>query len=851
MQENHHSMKRTSVIFVAAALLASALAVSGISGRPVTAPRHTILIDLPDQPLGPDGAVRLPNGWKISPAGRIIPLPGDMPLKMQWTTDGSRLLVLTGGFHDHNLDIVDPSAMRIVQSVQLGKDWAGLAQDSTGRNVYIAGGGAPRAGFVLEALARGADSDLFQFFSAPVLCLKRGADGVYSRSTGLSIPKLDDKTRWIAGLAAGKDDSLYVVDLGDDTVYRLKAGDGAVLASAKVGYRPYSAAISPDGRTLAVSNWGDASVSLLDSSTLHEDHRIAVGSHPNELAYGPDGRLFVANAGSNSVSVIDGDRVRETIKTSVDPDAPVGSTPDAIAISPDGTRLYVANADNNDVAVLDMTNRSESRFMGFIPTAWYPSALAVSRDGKSLFIGTGKGLGFRANVPAVQPSPETTYDGQRRFDYIGNILNGALAVVPVPNDAQLAAYTREVIGNMPAPPAAAMPGAATARIAFGRIKHVLYIIRENRTYDQVFGDIPGGNGDPSLTLFGADVTPNAHALARETVLLDNLYCNGEVSEDGHSWCDAAYATDFKEKAWPNQYSGRGEPDADDRLTASPGGFLWDSCRKHHVSYYSYGEEAFFKSDPSGLVFTGESGLAGQANSGWADVKWGSHDTSRVPFFLTDLKKAEKTGIWPQFTVLWLPEDHTEGLEAGKYTPIAHVASNDQALGEIVAAVSHSRFWPQTAIFVIEDDAQNGPDHVDAHRTEGLVISPYVRHGYVDHTFYTTASYVRTIELILGLPPMTEFDTAATPLDNAFTDRPVMTAYDDVPARVDLEARNPAAGPGAAASAQLDLSGPDRADPDKLNAILWHSLKPGVAMPAPVVSAFAPGRWTGATRVAAR
>jgi len=583
---------------------------------------------------------------------------------------------------------------------------------------------------------------------------------------------------------------------------------------------------------------GDDSVSLVDPRTMTEKTRVRVGSQPNELAWGKGGRLFVANAGANSVSVIFNKTEMETIKTSRDPRDPVGSTPDALALSPDGTRLYVANADNNDVAVVDTSNPRQSRVLGFLPTGWYPSALALSPDGKTLYVGTGKGLRFRANDRATTPYTRVQPVSGQPYDYIGGVLSGAVSAVRLPDARGLAAYTRQVYANTPNPGRDAQVG-PDARAALGRIKHVLYIIRENRTYDQVLGDMPQGNGDPRLTIFGQAVTPNAHALASRYVLLDNLYCNGEVSEDGHKWCDAAYATAFVEKVWPSAYSDRNEPDADARLTDSPAGEIWDDCARHGVSYYAYGEEADFKATPNAPpAFIGSKGLAGHASAEYAGIRWFERprDVGRADIILRDLRAAEKTGQWPQFMVAWLPEDHTQALKAGAYTPVANVAENDQALGRIVEGVSRSRFWGSTAIFVIEDDAQNGPDHVDAHRTEGLVISPYVRRGQVDSTQYTTASMLRTMEMILGLPPMTQFDRAATPMLSCFTAAPDLAAWANIGPRVDLEAKSPSKGAGAVASAALDLSGPDRADPDALNAILWHALRPGKAVPAPVRSA---------------
>ena len=796
------------------------------------APRVT----LPDVAGGRDGGSLLPNGWRVTPAGRPIPLPGDLPLKMALTPDGRYLLVNTGGYHDHGVSVIDVASEKLTQTVNVAKDWAGLCFNSDGARVYVAGSGTPSRDFLDGASKSGLSADGVEALKKPILTLSFSG-GKLSPAPSIDIADLTGDKRWIAGLASGPDGAIYAVNTNTDTVYKLDGQTHAVAATAKIGYRPYSAALSADGKTLAVSNWGDQSVSLLDPATLAEEARVPVGSHPNEVVWNKDGRLFVANAGSNSVSVLKDGKVVEVVKTSIDPKAPVGSTPDALAVSPDGKRLFVANADNNDVAVVDVSEPDESRVIGFIPTGWYPSALAVSPDGRRLFVGTGKGLSFGPSATAeTRVEPEVV----RHYNYIGSCLSGAVSVVDLPDENKLRAYTRQVQGNVPVPRLRGVDTAGVQRNAFSKIKHVVYIIRENRTYDQVFGDIKTGNGDPAICLFGQHVTPNAHTLAGDFVLLDNLYCNGEVSEDGHQWCNGAYATDFTERAWVGSYSGRDEPDGDDRLSASPAGYLWDNCAKHGVTYRAYGEASAFKSSPnSAPVFTGPKVLDGHASFAYSQLPWFGKehpDPKKADVFISDLKEAEKKGDWPQFMVMSLPEDHTVGLSAGEFTPSACVAANDQALGRIVEAVSHSKFWPETAIFVIEDDAQNGADHVDAHRTVGLVISPYVKRGAVDSTLYTTSSFIHTMELILGLPPMTQFDAAAMPLYTSFTSSPNLVAYSTVSPQTDLEAKNPKTGSGAEASAKLDFSDVDRADPDALNAILWQALRPGRPMPAPVRSA---------------
>jgi YVTN family beta-propeller protein len=795
-----------------------------------------------------DAAITLPVGWRITPAGRHLQLPGDMAMKIIVGPDGKHAFVNTAGWHDHSVNAIDLAGERIVSTVNIAKDWTGMALNPKNNELFVSGGGAVTQQFAALAQQRGVSAEMLDALKLPVLRLGFSS-GKLETKPSLPIDGLTDQERFVSGVtygpgAAGENGALYVVNTQNDMVYRLSGTDFKTQVSVKVGYRPYAAALASGGKTLAVSNWGDESVSLLDSATLKEAARLKVGSHPNDLAYSKDGRLFVANAGSNSVSVIRDGKVIETIRTSFEPKALVGSTPVSLAITNDGGRLYVANADNNDIAVINIGNPRGSEVLGFIPTGWYPTAVAVSPDGKKLFVGTGKGgMRLRGNFPAATEYKIGSPDPKRPYDYVGSQLEGTFSIIDIPDRAQLTAYTAQVKSNFPNP-TVQIDEAHADRITkevFPKIKHVLYIIRENRTFDQVLGDLGKGNGDPNLTLFGENVTPNAHKLARETVILDNLYCNGEVSQDGHQWSNAAYVTDYTQKAWVNSYSRRGQPDADERLTASPAGYLWDNCRKHGKTYRSYGEFASFRSSPdTEPVFAGASGLRENASIEWLKLKMGpgrQRDTKLAEVFIKELKEAEAKGEWWNFMVMSLGEDHTDGLTPGRFTPIACVASNDLALGMIIEAVSRSKFWPETAIFIIEDDAQNGPDHVDTRRTVGLVYSPYVkRGGAVDSTMYTTVSYVRTMGLILGLPPMTQYDQLATPLYHVFTTSPTLTPYTLEQARVDLLAKNPATGEGAQRSARMDWSDYDLIDFDELNDILWKALKGNQPMPAPVRSA---------------
>ncbi len=615
---------------------------------------------------------------------------------------------------------------------------------------------------------------------------------------------------------------------------RCFCSDGdSVKARVKVGYRPYGLALSPDNSTLAVSEWGSQSVALLDAETLTLKSRVAVSAHPTAMVYTPDNRLFVANAGSTTLSVIEDGKVTETIKVGVDSSRPVGPTPLALTIA--GNRLYVANAGENCVAVVDIAARGKSRVRGFIPTQRYPSAIAVTPDGKQLLVGTAKGFygpnaGKGVNV-GVKPNGG---DYGKPYKYIGNQLSGALTIVDIPGDSGLRKMTAEVRENLPLSLRAVTVFRQPIEDgAFRNIKHVVYVIKENRTYDQVLGDIPEGDGDPSLTIFGEKVTPNIHKIVKTFTLFDNLYTDGETSQVGHQWTDAAYANDYEEKQMILSYGKHGEVVSDKRLSSSPGDYIWTAARKKGLWARVYGEYVDIQEDHDSLQ--SEEVKKDPEKYGYSATfekifAREGRDTEKVDDFLREMRAAEKTGKWPSLMVMALPEDHTRGFRAGALSPYAMVANNDLAVGRLVSAISHSAFWRDTAIFVIQDDAQDGPDHVDSHRTEGFVVSPYVRRGAVDHTMYSTASMLRTMETILGLPTLSEVDAHATPMHAAFTATPDFSPFDAVSQRVDVNERNPERTSLAVRSSKLDFSKPDRADPDKLNRLLWDGYRSGIPYP---------------------
>jgi len=765
----------------------------------------------------------LPNGWKITPAGEQVPLK-DLPLNIMPLADGKHALVATSGYNAHELAVVDIVSNEIEQIETVRQSWFGLALSAQQDRVWWSGGG----GGALHTLSLNEGK------------LARDDDG--DPTDGARRAEANKK-QFRSGLALdAKRNVLYSLDINAGRLIAIDVSGKEPERTLDIGGRPYDVAIARNGSRLYVSDWARRMVLGIDPDDLRVEAKIGVGEHPNQMAVSPtDDRIFVACANSNSVAVIDTKRgvVTETIHTALFPRAPEGSTPDAVAVSPDGDKLFVANADNNCVAVVDVSAPNRSQVEGFIPTGWYPTAVAVTPDGMRLLVGVGKGNQTQAN-PIPKDPQSLPPDARRRlpYPYIGTTLSGALSIVPTPSDEQLAAYTETVYRNCPYADellsSAPHPDATPIPTKLGEpspIKHVIYIIKENRTFDQVFGDIGRGNCDPSLVMFGEDVTPNHHMLANEFVLLDNLYCNGHVSADGHPWSTMAYNTDYIARNWALTYSRRAgiRDDEEGNLQKAPSGYLWDACARNNISYRSYGEYGRRVSQPDGTVLMEGRvpGLVGHMCPEFGVPKKAGHrvrDTDKVEVFLKEFREFEKHDNLPRFIVMSLGEDHTRGTRPGEYTPQACVASNDLALGRLVEAVSHSKYWPQMAIFVIEDDAQNGPDHVDAHRTVGLVISPFVKRHTLDSTQYTTVSMIRTMELILGLDPLSQYDAAANPLFACFTNTPDLKPCTALPARIDLNAVNDARAYGAERSMKMDFTEYDKIDDFELNEILWRAVK---------------------------
>jgi YVTN family beta-propeller protein len=768
-------------------------------------------------PIAGTAQTQLANGWKLSPAGTATPL-GDLPLNLQISPDGRLAAVVNAGWGENSVQLLDAATSQVLDTRVVPAAWAGLAFGPDGRTLYASGGQHNRIhSFRVEGQKLQPDSALV---------------------LGAKWPK---QKIGVAGLAVdGPRNVLYAVTREDNSLYTFDLKTRRLLRTLKLPAEAYAALLSPDGARLYISLWGGRAVATYDVASQQLLPTITVESHPNDMALTRDGRrLFVANANSNSVSVIDTreGRVTETLNTALFPSSPAGSTPDGVALSADDSQLYIANADNNCLAVFDVRDAKASRPLGFVPTGWYPTAVRVA--GTQLLIANGKGSASKANPNGPNPVRDV---GEKGAGYIGGLLLGSLSRLPVPDAAALATFSTQVYANTPFTKAREnspdVPAGSPIPRRVGEkspIKHVFYIIKENRTYDQVLGDLPAGNGDASLCLFPEKVTPNHHALTRDFVLLDNFYVDAEVSADGHNWSTAAYATDFVEKSWPSNYSGRGgDYDFEGRRgeVAEPkDGFLWDYCRRAGRSYRSYGE----------FVYKGKASvpsIEGHFCKEYSGFDMAVKDVDREKVWEKDFDQLVAANAVPDLSIIRLPNDHTYGARKGELHPWSYAADNDLALGRLIEHLSHSPIWKESVVMILEDDAQNGPDHVDAHRSTAYLVGPYVRRHAVVHTAYTTSGMLRTLELILGLPPMSQYDAAAPPLWACFTTKPNFAPYALRPATTPLDVRNTAFNAPARRSLKFDLSREDAAPDLAFNENIWQAIRGEHSrMPAPRRAAF--------------
>ncbi|MBI3138047.1 MAG: bifunctional YncE family protein/alkaline phosphatase family protein [Sphingobacteriales bacterium] len=771
--------------------------------------------------------VTLPNGWTLSPAGRSLPL-GDLPLNIAVSRSKKLMAVTNNGQSVQSIQLIDPVREKVLDNRVIPKSWYGLKFSADEKFLYASGGNDNR--ILKYALVK----NKLKLVDS-ILLGKKWPEKI--SPAGIDI----DDARKILYVVTKENNSLYVVNLVSKKVVK----------ELPLTEPAYACRLSTDKKELYISLWGGKKVLVFDVTARKISAEINVGENPNELLLSDNGKLlFVANAGDNSVSVIDiaKRKVLEILNTALYPDAPTGSASNGLALSGDQKKLFVANADNNCLAVFDVSKPGFSQSSGFIPTGWYPTNVKVI--GKKIFVSNGKGFSSLPNAKGPDPSKtdqEVNYQQgdykskQSRIQYIGGLFKGTMSIIDLPGATQLAAYSKTVYSNTPYTKEREMVSVGETGNPIpmkvggtSPIKYVFYVIKENRTYDQVLGDMPGGNGDTSLVLFGKNITPNQHKLASEFVLLDNFYVDGEVSADGHNWSTAANANDYLEKNWPTSYGGRGGGyDAEgNREVANPDrGFIWDYCKRAGVSFRTYGE---FADDYKANIKVLENNFCPYYTSWDEKVR----DTSRFYQWKREFDSLLAVNAVPRFNSLRFINDHTEGQKLGRPTPFAHVADNDLAVGLFVEYLSKSPIWKETAIFIVEDDAQNGPDHVDAHRTTAYVAGGLVKRKYIDHTMYSTSSMLRTIELILGLPPMSQYDAAAEPMWRCFTPEADMNAFQSVPALVDLTELNKKNTHGAKLSASFDFSKEDAIPDLVFSEVIWKAVKGEASqMPAPRRSAF--------------
>lgn len=771
--------------------------------------------------------LQLPNGWSITPVGKSIQLD-DLPLNIALSKNHQYAAVTNNGQSTQSIQLIDAKSDKELDKVILSRAWGGLVFSEDEHSLYASGGDN---NWILHFQIKNNKLVIADTIKLGNAWSKQKTATSIS-PTGIAI---DDRQQ-----------ILYVVTKQNNSLYLINLKSNSILQQIALGSEAYTCLLSKDKEKLYISLWGKEQIAIFDTKKQILMDSIKVGNHPNDLCISNNNKfLYVSNANDNTVSVIDLKKltVVETLNTAVHPTQLSGTTSNSVAISNNDKRLYVANADNNCLAVFDVSNPGKSHSLGFVPTGWYPTVVRVVD--KKLFVANGKGFSSLANPNGPNPiskkeavllhGGDTTKPKQ--VQYIGGLFLGTLSIIPIPTEKELEVYTQSVYNNTPFK-------LEQEKIAVGEeknpiprkigdpspIKYVFYIIKENRTYDQVLSDFPQGNGDTSLLLFGRKITPNHHALVDNFVLLDNFYVDGEVSADGHDWCMGAYATDYMEKNWPTSYSARGKGAVG--KTALNKIFIWDQAKRFNVSYRTYGE--FVNADNSPRIPS----LEGHYTKAYPTGDLRDSDTMRYRIWKNDFDSLLKADAVPRLNTFRMLSDHTEGTAAGRPTPYAHVADNDLAIGMMVEHISKSSIWENTAIFIAEDDAQNGPDHVDAHRTTAYVAGGFVKRNYVDHTMYSSSSMLRTIELILGLPPLSQYDAAATPMWRCFTDKANNTPFRSLASNVNLNDVNPGGTKLAALAKGLDFSDIDKVPDEIMNTMLWKSIKgENSTVPKPVRAAF--------------
>jgi DNA-binding beta-propeller fold protein YncE len=759
---------------------------------------------------GAEASRPLATGLRLDPTGDVVEL-GSMPLGMALAPGGNQAVVVLSGWREQGIQVVDLATRQVTQTLPQEAAFYGLAFARDGRELYVSGG----------------NDDSIHCYS--------WTNGAAKLERRIELAKKEpDKTgsRYPAGIAAApRGNLLYVAENVADSLAVVDPATSRVVQRFATDHYPLAVEVAADGKVY-VSAWGGDSVStfrVLADGSLAYGGRLRVGRHPSALLASSSGsRLFVALASTDQVAVVD-TRARRIVRTLRDapPRGPAeGSTPNALALSEDDSRLFVAEADNNAVAVFDVAATRAGgasppgRLAGRIPTDWYPTA--VLRRAGQLLVLSGKGHGSHANPDGPIPGEGIA----RPLGYDLGQLNGTLRLLPLPlAPSALTGYTRRV---------AAANGWSRRQAAtrYPPFKHVVYVIKENRTYDQVLGDLREGDGDPALVYFGREVSPNHHALALRFGLFDRFFTNAEVSSQGHLWSTAAYVTDYGEKTIPSSYAGKRLAVDGEAATEPAAGFLWTLAKKKGIVFRDYGEMV---KAPEGWPVT-QADLAADVSPTYRQFDLQVTDQSRAEAWIAELRQFTRDGAMPELELMHLPGDHTAGGRAGYRTPRAFMADNDLALGMIVEALSRSPFWKDTLILVLEDDSQAGPDHVDSHRSVLLAISAYSRPG-LHHRFVNTTDVVAAIEDVLGLGRLSKYDYFSRSLAQVFAASPDLTPYTAIVPRVDMNEMNAPRSAAARMSRDLDLSAPDRVPDVEFNRILWWMMKG--ARPAPSASARSP------------
>lgn len=768
--------------------------------------------------------VTLPNGWSLSPAGRSLSL-GDLPLNMAVSKSNKLIAVTNNGQSKQSLQLIDSRREILLDNIEIKKSWLGLAFSSDEKYLFASGGN---------------DNWILQYAIINYKLILNDSIKLGKKwPTKISPTGIDiDDSRHL----------LYVVTKDNNSLYIINLLTKQIINEVKLDGEAYTCMLSADKTELYISCWGCDKLIIFNTITKTISNQIKVGDNPNDICISKNNKyLYVANANDNSVSVINikQQKVIETLTASLYPDAPPGSTSNAVALGNHDKTLYIANADNNCLAVFDVSNPGHSKAIGFIPVGWYPTCVKVI--GKKIWVTNGKGFSSFANPDGPNPAvkkQKVEYQGgnkEKEVQYIAGLFKGTMSIIDIPSEKQLSLYAEQVYKNTPYTKQkelqSVMEEGNPIPSKIGNpspIKYVFYIIKENRTYDQVLGDMPLGNGDTSLVLFGEKVTPNQHKLANDFVLLDNFYVDGEVSADGHNWTMGAYATDYLEKTWVTSYGGRGgsyDSEGHRKIANNKGDFLWGSAKRAGVSYRTYGE---FTDDYKPNIPVLENHFC-TYYTGW-DQK--VRDTTRVGQWKRDFDSLVSINALPQLNTIRLINDHTEGMRINRPTPFAHAADNDLAVGMFVEYLSKSPVWKESLVIILEDDAQNGPDHVDAHRSPAYLAGPFVKRNFVDHTSYTTSGMLRTIELILGLLPMSQYDAAATPLWRCFTATPDYSSFSSVPANINLSDKNLVWNNLSERSAKFDFTKEDRVPDLEFSEVIWKGIK-GInsVMPPPKRAAF--------------